>query len=201
MEAVVIPMSDHLDVVGPVLADVRSRWRDYVEQDDLYQEALLWWYGKGQKYLAEYLEDENHVRLRRSLWRFVARYAQAEKAAKVGYLPLDQCRYAPAEVVALLPAALDPEGTPEFGGQSEGPKAHGNLAEGGDILAALVDVRRAVEALAEDDVHFLQLVDDLRGDHDRAGELLGIQSDSVRRRYQRVIERMCRWLNNEEHYA
>jgi DNA-directed RNA polymerase specialized sigma24 family protein len=138
---------------------------------------------------------------RRSLWRWLARYAQAEKAAKVGFLPTDQYRYSPLEVSALLSPALDPDGTPGFSGPSDGPKAHGNLAEGGDILAALVDVRRAVEALTEDDVHFLQLVDDLRGDHDRAGELLGIQADSVRRRYTRVIERMCRWLNNEENYT
>lgn len=200
MATVVIDMD--WDIARPVIADVLSRWRDYVEKADLCQEALLWWYGKAQPYLAEYLEDENHVRLRRSLWRWLARYAQKEKAARVGYLPTDQYRYAPLEVAALLAAALDPDGTPEFSsGPSEGPKAKGNLAEGGDILAALVDVRRAVEALTEDDVHFLTVVDDQRGDYDRAGELLGIQADSVRRRYQRTIERMCRWLNNEENYA
>lgn len=189
------------DIVRPVIADVLGRWRDYVEQQDLGQEALLWWYGKGQKYLPEYLEDENHVRLRRSLWRNLARYAQKEKAARVGYLPTDQYRYTPAEVVGLLSGALDPEMQLDRSGPSDGPKAHGNLAEGGDILAALVDVRRAVEALAEEDVQFLYLLDDLRHDHERAGELLAIQPDSVRRRYTRVIERMCRWLNNEENYT
>lgn len=189
------------DLVAPILADVYRRWRDYVDYEDLRSTATVWWYGKGQAYLPEYLEDEHHVRLRRSLWRFVARYAQAEKAAQVGYLPTDQYRYTPQEVVALLSSALDPDGTPDYGGPTEGPRAHGNLAEGGDVLTALVDVRRAVEALAEDDIQFVQLVDDLRQDFDRAGELLAIQPDSARRRFQRVIERMCRWLNNEESYA
>jgi DNA-directed RNA polymerase specialized sigma24 family protein len=189
------------DVVNPIISDVYRRWRDYVEFEDLLQEAFTWWFGKGQAYLPEYLADENLVRLRRSLWRYVARYAQAEKAAMVGYLPTDQYRYSPIEVEALLAAALNPDGVPDHGGPSDGPKAHGNLAEGGDILAALVDVRRAVDALAEDDIQFLGVVDDVRRDFDRAGELLGILADSVRRRYQRVIERMCRWLNNEEHYA
>lgn len=199
MEAVIIDLDE--DLVRPVLADVHHRWRDYVDLDDLWQEAAAWWYGRGQKHLAEYLDDDdNHVRLRRSVWRYVAAYAQKEKAAKVGYLPLDQYRYPPAEVASLLPIALNPDGVPEPGHANDGPKAHGNLAESGDMLAGLVDVRRAVEALAEDDVHFLVLLDDVRQDYDRAGELLAVQPDSVRRRYQRIIERMCRWLNNEENY-
>jgi hypothetical protein len=194
-----IPFDD--EIILPIITDVYRRWRDYVDLEDLRSTAMVWWFGKGQRYLPEYLEDENHVRLRRSIWRFVARFAQAEKAAKVGYFPTDQYRYTPIEVAALLGAALDPDMQLGSAPPSDGPKAHGNLAEGGDILAALVDVRRAVEALTEDDIQFLQLVDDVRGDHDRAGELLAIQPDSVRRRYTRVIERMCRWLNNEENYA
>jgi hypothetical protein len=186
-------------IVLPTVADVYRKFGDYVEFDDLVQEAAVWWYDpkKGQKYLTEYLsEDENHVRLRRSIWRHCAAYAQREKGARVGYLPADQYRYSPAEIIAMLPVALDPEGIPQ-GGHHEGPKPKGNLAEGNDLLAALVDVRRAVHALDEDDTHFVQLVADLRSDWDRIATYTGTLADSVRRRHARIAERMARWLNGD----
>jgi len=184
-------------IVLPTVADVYRRFGDYVEFDDLVSEAAIWWYGRGQKYLTEYLtEDENHVRLRRSIWRHCAAYAQKEKGARVGYLPLDQYRYSPAEIVAIIPVALDPEGIPA-GGHHEGPKPKGNLAETGDLLAALVDVRRALHALDEDDLHFVQLVTDLRSDWDRIATHTGTLADSVRRRHARIAERMARWLNQD----
>jgi DNA-directed RNA polymerase specialized sigma24 family protein len=184
-------------IVLPTVADVYRKFGDYVDFDDLVQEAAVWWYGRGQKYLTEYLtEDENHVRLRRSIWRHCAGYAQKEKAARLGYLPGDQYRYSPAEIIAMLPFALDPEGIPQ-GGHPEGPKPKGNLAEGNDLLAALVDVRRAAHALDEDDLHFVQLVTDLRSDWDQIATHTGTLADSVRRRHARIAERMARWLNND----
>lgn len=190
-------------VVEPTVRDVHRRFAQYVDLDDLLQEAAVWWYGEGQPYLPTWLaEDEKHVRLRRSIWRYVARYAQAEKAAKTGYHPDDQYRYSPAQVIDVLPVALDPVGIP--GGQSVhdgGPVAHGNLAEGGDQLALLADVRRALIVLDGADVEYLDLVDHLHGDYDRVATYLGIQADSARRRHTRIAERMSRWLNNDQEIA
>lgn len=192
-------MTSWLHVVHPVVHDVYRRFRDYVGLDDLMQEAACWWYGPAQKYLDRYLtEDDKHVRLRRSIWRACAKYAQAEKAVRVGYRPVDQVRYAAGEIVALLPIALDPDGLPEPG-HLEGPRPKGNLAEGGDVLAALVDIRRSVHALTEDDVRFLRLVEDCRSDWAAVAEALdgAVLADSVRRRHARIVERMARFLNNE----
>jgi hypothetical protein len=186
------------DLVEPVIADVRRRFGTAVDLDDLRQEAAVWWYGPGQRYLDSYLtEDEHYVRLRRSIWRWCARYAEQQRAAFRGYSAADQAHYAPAQIAALLPVALDPDGLPDGGGTHEGPKVKGNLAEGGDVLAMLFDVRRAIHALTFEDQTFLVLTEDLATNWDRIGANLGTLPDSARRRHARIVERMARFLNNE----
>lgn len=188
-----------MDIVNLTVYDVYRRYRDFVDVDDLRSEAAVWWYGPGQKYLDAYLtEDENHVRLRRSIWRHCARWAEGEKATQSGYHPDDQLRYRTSEILAILPTALDPEGTPEGGSVREGPAAKGNLAEGGIMLAVLVDVRRALGHLDEDDLHFLELCEELRHDWDRVVTYMDadILPDTARRRHARIVLRMSRWLNN-----
>lgn len=186
------------EIVDLAIGDVYRRYRDEVDIEDLRQEAAVWWYGPGQRYLARYLaEDENHVRLRRSVWRFVARFAEKERAAKRGYSPADQLSYSAGMIVQLLPVAVDPDGIPDGGGVHEGPKPKGNLAEGGDILAMLVDVRRAIGALTFEDQTFLVLAEDLACDWDRIAANTGTLADSCRRRHNRIVERMVRFLNRD----
>lgn len=190
---------EHLDtIVTPVVLDVWRRYREDVSIDDLQQEAALWWYGPGQKYVERYLtEDVNHVRLRRSIWRFIARFAEKERAQHRGYKPMDQVRYSAAQITSLLPVAVDPDGIPDGGGFHEGPKVKGNLAEGGDVLAALVDVRRGVAALDFEDQTFLVLTEDLATDWERIAANTGTLPDSARRRHARIVERIARFLNND----
>lgn len=202
MTAERIEVDEYMDLVAQIAAIVHGKYPDHTTNDDLKQEAYVWWYGKGQKYLADYLTDEHLTRLRRSLWRYMDEYARAEKAQSVGYLPRDQYPYHPREILDLLPMALDPDGLPLVGHHEEGPSAKGNLAEGGDMLASLVDVRRALVSLTEDDLHFLTLVDDCQYDWDRVTARLadGVLADSLRRRHARIAERMARWLSNQEDF-
>jgi hypothetical protein len=185
-------------IVEPTVFDVYRRYGDDVDLDDLRSEAAVWWYGRGQKYVQQYIaEDAKHVRLRRSIWRWCARYAEGERAAHRGYHAIDQIRYSATEILMLLPIALDPDGIPDGGGFREGPKPKGNLAEGGDVLAALVDVRRGVEALTFEDQTFLVLCEDLAQDWGRISANTGTLPDSVRRRHARIVERIARFLNND----
>jgi hypothetical protein len=191
-----VPME--LSIVEPAVLDVWRRYRGDVDLDDLRQEAAVWWYGPGQKYVADYIsEDAKHVRLRRSIWRWCARYAERERASRRGYNANDQQQYSAGMIASLLPVALDPDGIPDGGGVHEGPKPHGNLAEGGDVLAMLVDVRRAIESLTYEDQTFLVLTEDLATDWDRVAANTGTLPDSTRRRHARIVERMARFLNNE----
>lgn len=200
METVKPEITDYLtEVIEPTCVAVQRRYFSYVDLDDLIQEAALWWYGPGQKFLPKYTtEDENYVRLRRSIYRWVQRYAEREKAHARGYEPIDQVRYSPRQILDMLPIAMDPDGIPDGGGvHDDGPHAKGNLAEGGDILATLIDVRRALAALTEDDLHFLTLVSDLAQDWDRVAAHTATLADSCRRRHARICERMARWLNDD----
>jgi hypothetical protein len=200
MTAPVIPIEPWIQsIVEPTIRDVWRRYEEDVDHDDLLQEAALWWYGPGQKYLAEYItQDEKHVRLRRSIWRWVARYAQQERASRRGFVASDQERYTPMQVLRLLPVALDPDGMPDGGGfRDDGPKPKGNLAEGGDTFAGVMDVRRGLGELTFEDQTFLVLAEDLACDWDRIAANLGTLPDSARRRHLRIAERITRFLNNE----
>lgn len=193
-----IEITDHWDVVEATVADVHFRYAKHVDRDDLLQEAAVWWYGPGQKYLPSYLTDASLTRLRRSIWRWCARFAEREKATLAGYEPSDQVRYSPRQVLDMLQLAMDPDGLPDGGGVHEGPAPKGNLAEGGDVLATLIDVRRALAVVPEADLHFLNLAHDLSLDWERvAAHMAGGLPDSLRRRYARIAERMARWLNKD----
>jgi hypothetical protein len=189
-----------LPLITAKCREVLQHYLGYVELDDLVQEVAVWWYEANPESLNAYLADEELSRLRRSIWRVAKRYADRNRAASAGYFPEDQIRYSASEVTALIPLALDPDGIPDGGGVHDlsGIHAHGNLAEGGNVLASLVDVRRVMRHLDQGDLAFLQLVQDLHEDWDRAGELLAIQPDSARRRHDRIVERIVRSLNREE---
>lgn len=197
-----IEIDDHLDQVQLTCADVRRRYHAYVDLDDLLSEAYVWWYGPGQQYLPEYLADEKLVRLRRSIWRFIARYAERERAHARGYEPVDQVHYHAKEILTVLPLAMDPDGVPAVdGGYRDGPSASSDPSEGGDALAVLIDVRRALSILTEDDLHFLTLCRDLHHDWERIAAHTETLADSARRRHLRIAERMARWLNTIEENA
>lgn len=201
MTAELIDVDAESDIlIRTVVSRVWRKYRGYVEFDDLHQEALLWWYTTGQKHLPVYLADQNKGRISISVWRVAEQYAANQKAQQVGYRPQDQYRYSAREVHELLPIALDPEGLPD-NGHGDAPK--GNLAESGEVLAALIDVRRALHFVSEEDMHFLTLVDDCSYDWERvAARMTGGVPDSLRRRHARIAERMARWLssNHEEDY-
>lgn len=207
-------MSERIDIlpywyaiVVPTVNDVHRRFGQYVDREDLQQEAALWWYQpEAQKYLAEYLsEDGNFVRLRRSIWRHCASYAGKEKAAKVGYFPDDQVQYRTPEILKLLPVALAGEHV-EFVAASSGESSdlnagihsQGNKAEStNNVLVALLDVRNAIKALRQEDRLFLRNADAAQLDWAVLAPEYDVEPDSLRRKHNRIVERMARFLNND----
>jgi hypothetical protein len=149
-------------IVEPTVRDVYRRYGDDVDLDDLRQEAAVWWYGPGQQYVQDYMDRGREARPAAPVDLALVRpVRRGERAAHRGYSPVDQVRYSPVAILQLLPIALDPDGMPDGGGFREGPKPKGNLAEGGDVLAMLVDVRRGVHSLTFEDQTFLVLCEDL----------------------------------------
>jgi hypothetical protein len=100
-----------------------------------------------------------------------------------------QVRYRAREVLELLPVAMDPDGLPDGGGIKDGPRAHGNLAEGGDVLASLVDVRRGLARLSADDHEYLDVLRVWRWEYEHIASLTSVEPDSVRRKVARIARR------------
>lgn len=178
--------------------DVARHYRAFVEPEDLISEVAVWWYSTNPETLAKYVADEKPHRLRRALWRVARDVAEREKRHRRPTERFVQVRYAPRQVMDLLPVALDPEGLPDGGGVQEGSRPKGNLAESGDLLASMIDVRRALSTLSNDDIATLHLVAGLHWDYDKAGPAFGIEPDSARRKVARIAQRLTNWLNHDD---
>jgi hypothetical protein len=141
------PIENFLPLIRAKAQEVHREHVGYVELEDLVQEVAVWWLTTNAATLREYAYEPRQLRLRRAIWR-VARDAAVKYRRQYGHdEAFVQLRYRAREVLDLLPVAMDPDGLPDGGGIKDGPRAHGNLAEGGDVLASLVDVRRGLARL------------------------------------------------------
>lgn len=113
---------------------VAHRYRSYVEEADVSQEIYLWLYGEGRPRVERWLDSEPQqtTRVYLSLLDAGRKYAEREKAAKVGYRPEDVWWYTPASLAALMPLAMDPAFTQQNG-------------HVGELLTMVVDIRTAVQ--------------------------------------------------------
>jgi hypothetical protein len=138
-------------------SSVYSRYSRFVSLEDLTQECYVWLYGKGLKSVNRWLanDPQQTTRISRELYACAQGYAQQEKALKLGYDISDVTWYSPSLVEALLPLALDStyDGTgqmdQEDADNNHGGKSKKDPSEGGDVLAMVMDLRRAFKALPE----------------------------------------------------
>jgi hypothetical protein len=184
--------------VRPAVVRVARIYADFVEVDDLAQEVALWWYGRGKKYVNRYIYREELAKLGKAVYKVAVEYAEKEKAARSGYRPEDNVVYSKQQIKDLIPLAIDIEAmantTPVA---PEGPHAKGNLAEGGNLLASVVDVRRGIEKLDPDQRRFLQMADDCEYDWELLGTTYEIQADSADQRFDRIAGRIAKFLSGE----
>lgn len=130
-----------------------NRYRHYgVTYADVTGELYVWLYGKGKQRVERWLgnEPQQTTRIYTSLLDVAKGYAEAEKAAYLGYAIEDVTWYTPAIVEALLPYAKNPNWTGEAEQaevKSRNPKP---LHERGDFLAMVMDVRRALSTCGSD---------------------------------------------------
>jgi RNA polymerase sigma factor (sigma-70 family) len=158
-----------VDIVPSVASVVYRRYRNYVEREDLIQECYLWATSRNAS-LVEQLNEENLLRRtaneRRIAWqmkRHAERYARKEKANKSGYKIADEAFYDTATLAQLLPfviksivldTALEQSQVMINDGQ---PRKQSAPAEGGNLLASLVDIKKAFVRLPEEDKQILIL--------------------------------------------
>jgi len=157
------------DIAPSVANTVYKQYKKFVERDDVKQECMQWAMSRAA-YINEQLGEENVEQRRHNeqkiAWqmsRAAERYCRKEKATRSGYQLGDEAYYQTAMLGQLLPfviasiidgAVLEQAQEMIRDGQ---PKGSSSPAEGGNLLAMLIDIKKCYEELEQEDKHILML--------------------------------------------
>lgn len=157
------------DLVPSVAITIHRRYKTHVEFDDIKQELMAW----AMTRIADHTEDlmeidenkrrHNEQRIAWQMRRVAERYARKEKAAKSGYQTNDEAYYESATLGQLLPFVIASiiDGTVLEQAQemiSDGqPKGSSSPAEGGNLLANLIDIKNGFLKLEQVDQSILRM--------------------------------------------
>ena len=157
------------DLAASIGTSIVRRFRSYVELDDVRQECLHWATSRTD-YINEQLDEEDKDKRKhaehRIAWqmrRVAERYARKEKASKAGYHITDEAYYESATVAQLLPFVIASvvDGTVLEQAQEmirDGqPKGSSSPAEGGNLLASLIDIKNCFLKLDQKDQTILRM--------------------------------------------
>lgn len=166
-------------------SDVKRRFSQYVEWDELLSEGWIWKLshpGAFKQYDEDEQEKRGGYRLRRDLVRSMEKFARSEKAHRLGYNAADEAFYNEALVSELLPAVLREEKTPPQ--TPSGGRGNADPAEGGSWMAHLLDVDVAWQEapLVERERDALILYYGFGKSQTEAAELIGCDQATVARR-------------------
>ena len=157
------------ELIPSVVTTIHRRFWAYVERADLLQEAHLFLTARAKDFNKQMEEPDEQVKKhneRRIGWqmqRSLERYARKEKAAKSGYEIIDESYYDRITVSQLLPyviasvvneTALEQAQNMINDGRPQRPSAP---AEGGNLLAILVDIKAGYLKLEKDEQEILRL--------------------------------------------
>jgi RNA polymerase sigma factor (sigma-70 family) len=157
------------DIVPSVVTTIYRKYRGYVEKGDLLQEAWAFVLTRADNF-NELLSVDNDIQrkwnekkigwqIRRSL----ERYSRREKAVKSGYQTNDEAFYDTVTISQLLPFVIKSFVNDTALEQSQilindgTPRKPSAPAEGGNLLAMLVDIKKAYEKLDKDEQDILRL--------------------------------------------
>ena len=157
------------DLVPSVVTTIYRRFRAYTERGDLLQEAWAFVLSRAEHF-NDVLSEENEVQRKwnekKIAWqirRALERYARKEKASKSGYQLNDEAYYDTVTIAQLLPFVIKSFISETALEQSQilindgTPRKPSAPAEGGNLLAMLVDIKKAYEKLDKYDQDILRL--------------------------------------------
>lgn len=157
------------DLAPSVAYTLYRRYKSYVEKADLEQECLQWALSRDE-WIAELMSvpDEedlkhNEKRIAWQMRRVAERYARKEKAIKSGYQLNDEVYYETFTLGQLLPfvvaSVIDGtvlEQVQEMIRDGQ-PRGSSSPAEGGGLLASLIDIKKAYLQLEQEDQVLLRM--------------------------------------------
>jgi DNA-directed RNA polymerase specialized sigma24 family protein len=143
------------DIASSVTTTICRRFRGYVDREDIVQECYSWYLSRTE-HLDTLLNEENTVqrvinekRLAWQMRRHCERYARKEKAIRSGYKPGDEAFYDTVVIAQLLPHVIASVVDNTVLEQAQNlindgqPKKQSAPAEGGNLLATLIDIKKA----------------------------------------------------------
>lgn len=198
-----------LDLVPSVAHAITRRYRAYVEFDDVKQECYQWALTR-TTYLNEQLSEENEEQRRhneqRIAWqmrRNAERYARREKANKSGYQTADEAYYESPTLGQLLPFVIASiidntvlEQAQEMI-QDGLPRGSSSPAEGGNLLATLIDIKKGYLKLDKDSQAYLVYRYHENLTLAQIGELVGCVASTVDRRVNNAMRKLLQLLGGE----
>jgi RNA polymerase sigma factor (sigma-70 family) len=148
---------------------IHRRYKHWVERDDVTQECIAWAITRSA-YITDQMNVEDPQQLehnqRRIAWqmkRAVERYARKEKANKSGYQINDEVYYQTFTLGQLLPFVIASviDGTvleqmQEMINDGQ-PRGSSSPAEGGNLLASLIDIKKCFLKLDQKDQTVLRM--------------------------------------------
>ena len=148
---------------------IHRRYKHWVEKDDITQECIAWGITRNA-YITEQMSVEdvkqleyNQKRIAYQMRRAAERYVRKEKANKSGYQLMDEAYYETLMLGQLLPFVIASviDGTVLEQAQEmirDGqPRGSSSPAEGGNLLASLIDIKKAFLELDPEDQVLLRL--------------------------------------------
>jgi hypothetical protein len=155
------------DGVGELVKEranvVLKRYHKWVERDDLVQEGLAWCVARTQQVNDAFNEPDDEQRkhnLKRIGWQILRaceRYARREKAHRSGYLTGDEYFYETSTIAQMMPHILRNIFDGVLLEQAQQlvddgmPRRSSAPAEGRNLLAMLIDIKRGYEILEHQD--------------------------------------------------
>jgi RNA polymerase sigma factor (sigma-70 family) len=200
------------DLVPSVANSIYRRYRQWTEREDIIQECYAWAMSRSDHF-TDLLNEENAIQRvineKRIAWqmrRHAERYARKEKAKKSGYQIGDESFYDTVVLGQLLPHVIASvvDGTVLEAAQNlinDGqPRRQSAPAEGGNLLAILIDIKKAYLKLDVADKDIL-----IKRYHESAtleelGVYLGCATSTADRKVQNVMRRLQNLLGGESPY-
>jgi RNA polymerase sigma factor (sigma-70 family) len=157
------------DLAPSVAYAIHRRYSHWVERDDITQECVAWAITRNS-YITEQMSVEdpkqleyNQKRIAYQMKRAAERYVRKEKANKSGYQLMDEAYYETLMLGQLLPFVIASviDGTVLEQAQEmirDGqPRGSSSPAEGGNLLASLIDIKKAFLELDQKDQIVLRM--------------------------------------------
>jgi RNA polymerase sigma factor (sigma-70 family) len=142
---------------------IHRRYKNWVERDDVAQECIAWAITRNAYITDPQQLEHNQRRIAWQMKRAVERYARKEKANKSGYQINDEVYYQTFTLGQLLPFVIASviDGTvleqmQEMINDGQ-PRGSSSPAEGGNLLAALIDIKKCFMKLDQKDQTVLRM--------------------------------------------